>query len=64
MKLAFLITYFGLVLGNLKGQELKTVEEKLEVSIGIDEIIKLDYPFNPKIEIGDPSKLTLKRRFI
>jgi pilus assembly protein CpaC len=38
-----------------------TVQEKnLEVAIGIDKIIKLDYKFNPKIELGDETKLGLK----
>lgn len=37
-----------------------TVEEKeLNVAIGIDEIIKLDYKYNTKIQVGDESKISL-----
>ncbi|MEX1100189.1 MAG: hypothetical protein WEB87_07175, partial [Bacteriovoracaceae bacterium] len=37
----------------------ETKETDLEVAIGIDELVKLDYKFNTKVLIGDESKLKL-----
>lgn len=45
---------------DLKAQELEVTEKEVEVSIGIDKNIKLDYQFNPKLEIGDTTKLGVK----
>ena len=41
-------------------QEVDVVEKEIEVPIGIDKNIRLDYAFNPKIEVGDTTKLGLK----
>lgn len=53
------LTLFLLFNFNLLAQD-NVQEKNLEVAIGIDQIIKLDYKFNPKIELGDSTKLALK----
>jgi len=53
-----LLTLIFLSFG-LFAQDAALEEKNIEVAIGIDKIIKLDYQFNPKIVIGDDSKLGL-----
>ena len=51
--LLFLLSSFAF------GQEAKVADEQLNPAIGIDEIKKLDYKYNTKIQIGDQSKIQL-----
>ena len=54
------MTFLIIISSVVCAQEAPTVaESNLNVAIGIDENVKLDYKFNPKIQIGNPSLLQL-----
>jgi|LULL01.1.fsa_nt_gb pilus assembly protein CpaC len=59
MRLVWISLFF--ILGQVSfAQETKDVEEtNLNVAIGIDEIVKLDYKFNTKVSIGNDSLIQL-----
>ncbi|MBT4790627.1 MAG: hypothetical protein HON90_03570 [Halobacteriovoraceae bacterium] len=38
---------------------IRAKEKKLEIAIGIDELVKFDYKFNPKIPVGNESVLEI-----
>lgn len=64
MKYLFLLLFILSTVGHAQteGETAETssvVERNLDVAIGIDEIIKLDYKFNTKVQIGNESLLNL-----
>tara|TARA_B100001971_G_scaffold215013_1_gene256414 strand:+ start:4732 stop:6240 length:1509 start_codon:yes stop_codon:yes gene_type:complete len=55
-----LIAILGLIISLISFAQVAEIKETpLEVAIGIDEIVKLDYKFNTKVSVGDQSKLRL-----
>lgn len=54
-----LLSLFFLTLTCFAQEAAEVKETELEVAIGIDELVTLDYKFNTKVLIGDESKLKL-----